>query len=63
MMSYFIHKTDEIYKDQQIKAFLTEEEFVERIEFKFGIPLVVLDFIDYMTGSDFIKTVQTFVNP
>ena len=42
---------------------MTEDDFVERIEFKFGLPLIVLDFIDQMAGSDFIKVVQTYVNP
>jgi len=36
---------------------------MEKVHFKFGIPLIVLDFLDYVTGSEFIKTVQTFVNP
>lgn len=62
MLSYFIHKTDDIYKRQEVKAFLNEGDF-ESISFKFGLPLVVLDFIDYMTGSDFIETVYNFVNP
>ena len=46
-----------------MKAFLKEDDFCERINFKFGVPLILLDFIDYLCGSDFIKTVQTFVNP
>jgi len=62
MLSYFIHKTDDIYKRQEVKAFLNEGDF-ESISFKFGLPLVVLDFIDNMTGSDFIETVYNFVNP
>jgi hypothetical protein len=45
-----------------VKAFLNEGDF-ESISFKFGLPLVVLDFIDNMTGSDFIETVYNFVNP
>ena len=62
-MSYFIHKKDEIYQNKHSKAFLNEEDFCDKINFKFGVPLIVLDFIDYICGSDFIKTVQTFVNP
>ena len=62
MLSYFIHKTDDIYKRQEVKAFLNEADF-DSINFKFGIPLVVLDFIDYMAGTDFIETVYKSVNP
>lgn len=62
-MSYFIHKKDEIYESKNSKAFLKEEDFCERVNFKFGVPLIVLDFIDYLCGSNFIETVQTFVNP
>ena len=39
------------------------EDFVDRINFRFGIPLVVLDLMDQITGSDYIETVQMFVNP
>ena len=65
-LSYFIHKTDEIFNregSKDKKAFFTEDEFLDTIQFRFGIPLVCLDFIDMMTGSDLIKTVQMFVNP
>ena len=61
-MSYFIHKTDKPYAEFQKKAFLSEADFCDRVKFKFGIPLIVLDFIDYMTGYGFINLVQTFVN-
>ena len=63
LVSYFISKTDEIYKSHQSKAFLTEQDFIDRIKFKFGIPLVVLDFIDFVVGSDLIRTAQTYINP
>ncbi len=33
------------------------------IKFKFGIPLIVLDFIDYICGSDLISTVKKYVDP
>ena len=56
-MSYFIHKKDEIYESKNSKAFLKEEDFCERVNFKFGVPLIVLDFIDYLCGSNFIETV------
>ena len=46
MISYFIHKTDDIYESKKSKVFLTEDEFIDNIDFKFGIPLVVLDFMD-----------------
>ena len=53
-LSYFIHKKDEVMEAKRSKAFLPIDEFVELVHFKFGIPLIVLDFIDYVTGSDFI---------
>ena len=62
-LSYFIHKKDEVMEAKRNKAFLPIDEFVELVHFKFGIPLIVLDFLDYVTGSDFIYTVQKFVNP
>ena len=62
-MSYFLAKKDEICDSKNSKAFLREEDFVDRINFKFGIPLAVLDFFDYIAGSSFIKHVQKFVNP
>lgn len=33
------------------------------IDFKFGLPLIIYDFIDYIIGSDLISVVQKFVNP
>ena len=62
-MGFFLAKTDEIYDSKNNKAFLREDEFVDRIDFKFGMPLIVLDFLDFMTGSNFIGKVQKFVNP
>ena len=62
-MSYFIHKKDEIYESKNSKAFLREDDFCDRVNFKFGVPLIVLDFIDYLCGSKFIETVQKFVTP
>lgn len=36
MISYYIHKTDSIYQAQKkSKVFLTEDEFIENIEFRF----------------------------
>lgn len=62
-MSYFIHKKDEIYESKSSKAFLKEDEFCDKINFRFGLPLIVLDFIDYLCGSNFIDQVQTYVTP
>ena len=53
-LSYFIHKKDEVMDAKKSKAFLPIDQFVENVHFKFGIPLIVLDFLDYVTGSDFI---------
>ena len=36
---------------------------MDNIKFKFGVPLVVLDFIDFVVGSDLIRTAQTFIHP
>ena len=36
---------------------LREDDFCDRVCFKFGVPLIVLDFIDYLCGSNFIETV------
>jgi len=36
---------------------------MESIDFKFGLPLVVFDFMDYMCGSELISHVQKFVTP
>ena len=33
------------------------------IDFKFGLPLIVFDFVDYMCGSELIPFVQKFVTP
>lgn len=64
MLSFFIHKMDEIYEKHSVKAFLSEDDFVEKVNFRFGLPLIVLDFIDIITGSDFIETVKkNFVDP
>ena len=62
-MGFFLAKKDEICESEDTKAFLREEEFVEKINFKFGVPLVVLDFLDFITGSNFIRKVQKFTNP
>ena len=45
------------------KVYLSKKQFLEQVNFKFGIPLIVLDFFDYMTGSDFISHIKVFENP
>ena len=72
-LSYFVNKTDDIFggkpgadthrECKPRKAYLNESEFQELIQFKFGLPLIVFDFIDYMIGSDLITEVQKYVNP
>jgi len=72
-LSYFINKTDEMFGSKPgadmnreckaRKAYLNETEFQEMIDFKFGLPLIVFDFVDYMVGSDLITEVQKYVNP
>ena len=71
-LSYFINKTDDKFGSKPSadlnhecktkKAYLSEKEFQE-INFKFGLPLIVFDFVDYMIGSDLIAEVQKYVNP
>ena len=54
---------DKKYEYGNNKVFLDADQFCDQIQFRFGIPLIVLDFIDFMTGSDFIANVQLNVNP
>ena len=61
IVSYFIHKSDVHYEkkiprtegeyaDKAKKAFINAEVF-DKVEFRFGLPLIVYDFIDYICGS------------
>ena len=72
-VSYFIHKSDVHYEnkvyrsegeynDKSKKAYINAEVF-DKIEFRFGLPLIVFDFIDYVCGSKLIQEAQKYVNP
>ena len=60
-ISYFIHKSDVHYEnkvyrsegeynDKSKKAYINAEVF-DKIEFRFGLPLIVFDFIDYLVAQ------------
>ena len=56
----------EIGKIQNTKdhsAHLNQSDFCSKVHFTYGVPLIVLDFIDYMTGSEFIKELHEYMNP
>ena len=42
---------------------LTEEEFRDEVEFKFGLPLICMDFIDKLIGSHLIEQIQNLLYP
>ena len=42
---------------------MTLNDFCNKINFTFGLPLIVLDFIDNVTGSEFIKELHEYMNP
>ena len=42
---------------------LSEEEFRDEVQFKFGLPLIVMDFIDHLIGSHLIEQIQNLLYP
>jgi len=61
-MSYLINQANIMYnKTDNVK--LTQEEFCNDIEFTYGVPLIVLDFVDGICGTEFIKEIREIKRP
>lgn len=50
-------KTDQLYQRKDPKK-LRIEEFCHEVNFKYGVPLIILDLIQALTGFDMISQVK-----
>ena len=62
-LGHVIHQANKLYGTRGQLPQLSLDDFVNHVEFKFGIPLIVLDYIDALTGSDFIQQLHERINP
>lgn len=44
-------------------AKISSDDFMYHTKFTYGVPLIFLDCIDYLTGSDFITQIESFRYP
>lgn len=51
----FIQQTDKIYGTKDFTWKLTFDEFESKVKFTYGVPLVILDILDTLLGSSFLK--------
>ena len=61
MLSLF-NKSDQMYKRKDPKK-IRMDEFSCDIEFKFGVPLIILDLIYALTGYEIIEDIRKYVIP
>jgi hypothetical protein len=60
---FITHQANRLYGTKSQLPQLSLDDFVHNVEFTYGIPLIVLDFIDSLTGSDFIQKLHDHINP
>lgn len=61
-MAHLVNKTDQLYhrKDQtKIKM----DEYSLEVEFKYGVPMIILDVIHALTGFDIINHIKEDIEP
>ena len=57
-----IHKTDQMYHKKDPKK-IKMEEFSVEIDFRFGVPMIILDLIHGLTGHNIIDQVKNTLEP
>ena len=62
-MSHFLKEVGKVHNSKETSPFLNQNEFCDRVQFTFGVPLIVLDFIDTLTGSCFISDLHKYMSP
>ena len=58
-----IAQAGRLYGTREQNAKVSREEFVELIKFTYEVPLIVLDFVDAVTGSELLKDLKNFEFP
>ena len=54
-MGYLLKKVQNMYSKDDI-VMLNQEEFCKDVNFKYGLPLIMLDLFDYLTGMAILPT-------
>ena len=62
-LGHVINQANKLYGTRNQLPQLTLDEFVNNVNFQFGVPLIVLDYVDAITGSDFIQKLHEHINP
>ena len=60
---FITHQANRLYGTKNQLPQLSLDDFIHNVEFTYGIPLIVLDFVDSLTGSDFIQKLHDHINP
>jgi len=59
----FIQKQDFLLGRKDFDPKLSFEEFESKVDFKYGIPLIILHLVDTLIGTTFLKDLFAQVNP
>ena len=63
-MSHLVKDVSKVHNSKESNPVLTVADFCsDKVHFTFGVPLIVLDFIDTITGSNFIQQLHEHMNP
>lgn len=60
-MVHIFDKSDQLYQKRDPKK-LRIEEFSSEVSFKYGVPMIILDLIQALTGANFIAKVKKEVD-
>ena len=59
-LGFYITQASKLYGTQDSNAKISVSEFVNDVKFKYSVPLIALDFIDAMTGSELLQDLHNF---
>lgn len=62
-LGYLIQQASKLYGTKDFNPKLSFEEFDSKVKFTYGVPLIVLDIVDQLTGSTFLSDHYKHVFP
>lgn len=62
-LGFYIQQQSKLYGTKDFIARLTFEDFASKVRFKHGVPLIILDLLDYMIGTTFFSDHSKSMSP
>lgn len=62
-LGFYIQNQSKLYGNKDFVSKLNSDEFATRVKFNNGIPLIVLDLLDFLIGTSFLSSHKKLVSP